>query len=167
MTGVLGLDLSLAASGVALPNGHLKTVRPYFGPDHPGRRFDELDGHFEQIVRYLNPSVAVVEGIGLHGYPLSLVGMGGIHAIVLRRLFRASVQVFVAAPTQVKLWATGKGNASKDEMIAAAQVAGAEPADDNQADAWWLRDMGVAALERRIVVDHQAAVLTKLDWRLP
>ena len=166
MIGVLGLDLSVTASGVALPNGRLKTVKPYFGPEHPGRRWDELDGHFEQIVRYLHPRIAVVEGIGLHGYPLSLVAMGGIHAIVLRRLFRASVEVFVAAPTQLKQWATGKGTATKEEMVAAAVAAGADPEDDNQADAFFLRQMGLAAVERGVLADHQAAVLDRLDWRL-
>ncbi len=35
----------------------------------------------------------------------------------------------------IKKHATGKGNASKDEMIAAAKVRGHSPADDNEADA--------------------------------
>ncbi len=35
----------------------------------------------------------------------------------------------------IKKHATGKGNASKEDMIAAAQARGAAPADDNEADA--------------------------------
>ena len=35
----------------------------------------------------------------------------------------------------IKKHATGKGNASKDEMIAAARQLGHSPADDNEADA--------------------------------
>ena len=35
----------------------------------------------------------------------------------------------------IKKYATGKGNASKDEMVAAMQARGHVPADDNEADA--------------------------------
>lgn len=37
---------------------------------------------------------------------------------------------------EIKIAATGKGNASKAAMIRAAEAEGCEPADDNQADAW-------------------------------
>lgn len=40
----------------------------------------------------------------------------------------------------IKKHATGKGNASKDEMIAAAKARGHLPADDNEADALALLD---------------------------
>jgi Holliday junction resolvasome RuvABC endonuclease subunit len=35
----------------------------------------------------------------------------------------------------IKKFATGRGNASKEEMIAAAKSRGFEPVDDNEADA--------------------------------
>jgi Holliday junction resolvasome RuvABC endonuclease subunit len=35
----------------------------------------------------------------------------------------------------IKRYATGKGNASKNEVIAAMRARGFEPADDNEADA--------------------------------
>lgn len=35
----------------------------------------------------------------------------------------------------IKKYATGKGNASKDEMVASARARGYTPADDNEADA--------------------------------
>jgi Holliday junction resolvasome RuvABC endonuclease subunit len=38
----------------------------------------------------------------------------------------------------IKKHATGKGNASKEEMIAAARAKGFNPTDDNQADALML-----------------------------
>ena len=47
----------------------------------------------------------------------------------------------------IKRFATGKGNANKDAMIAAARARGFSPADDNEADAiailfWALETMG-------------------------
>lgn len=44
----------------------------------------------------------------------------------------------------IKKHATGKGNASKAEMIAAAQARGFTPADDNHADALALLDWAMA-----------------------
>lgn len=40
----------------------------------------------------------------------------------------------------IKRHATGKGNAKKDAMIAAANTVGCRTDDDNEADAWWILD---------------------------
>ncbi len=47
----------------------------------------------------------------------------------------------------IKKHATGKGNASKDEMIAAMKALGHSPADDNEADALALLHFAVAQQE--------------------
>lgn len=44
----------------------------------------------------------------------------------------------------IKKHATGKGNASKDAMIAAARERGLDPQDDNEADALALLDFAMA-----------------------
>lgn len=43
----------------------------------------------------------------------------------------------------IKKYATGKGNAKKDVMIAMAKARGWDPDDDNEADALWLLDWAV------------------------
>lgn len=45
------------------------------------------------------------------------------------------------SPTEIKKHATGKGNANKDAMIAAAGARGWSVVDDNEADARWLLDL--------------------------
>lgn len=45
------------------------------------------------------------------------------------------------SPSEIKKHATGKGNASKEMMIAAAQKKWLQIEDDNQADALWLLDL--------------------------
>lgn len=45
------------------------------------------------------------------------------------------------SPAEVKKHATGKGNAKKDAMIAAARSKGWSPEDDNHADALWILDL--------------------------
>ena len=50
------------------------------------------------------------------------------------------------APATLKRFATGKGNATKDATLAAAiRRFGFEGDDNNAADAWLLRAMGLAA----------------------
>jgi Holliday junction resolvasome RuvABC endonuclease subunit len=44
----------------------------------------------------------------------------------------------------IKKAATGKGNASKADMIAAAKRAGCFTEDDNEADAFWIAKWAVA-----------------------
>ena len=65
-------------------------------------------------------------------------------------------------PSSVKLFATGKGNANKDRMIAAAIEAGARGnVNDDEADAFHLRRMGLAAhgLLERDLTDYEARAL--------
>lgn len=47
----------------------------------------------------------------------------------------------------IKKHATGKGNAGKDAMIAAAQAQGFDPADDNEADALAILQWAIATQE--------------------
>jgi Holliday junction resolvasome RuvABC endonuclease subunit len=48
--------------------------------------------------------------------------------------------------TEIKKFATGKGNATKEEMIKAAQKKGYNPQDDNEADAIHLYDLAIQKL---------------------
>ena len=48
--------------------------------------------------------------------------------------------------TEIKKFATGKGNATKEEMIKAAQKKGYNPQDDNEADAIHLYDLAINKL---------------------
>ena len=55
--------------------------------------------------------------------------------------------VTVTAAT-LKKFATGRGNATKPDMrMALYQRAGIDLRDDNQVDAWWLRQLGLHLLE--------------------
>lgn len=54
---------------------------------------------------------------------------------------REGVQYRGYSPMEIKKHATGKGNAKKGAMIAAARSRGWNPQDDNEADALWLLDL--------------------------
>ena len=56
------------------------------------------------------------------------------------------VEVANYAATEIKKFATGKGNAKKPDMIAAAQALGYTPEDDNEADAIHLYRLAIQEL---------------------
>ena len=76
---------------------------------------------FEEVRRHAGTDAAHVYG----GLMASLTSWGELRGIPYEG---------VAVGT-IKRHATGKGNANKDAMIAAAQARGFSPADDNEADA--------------------------------
>lgn len=78
---------------------------------------------------------------GIQG--LTMAKLGEAAGVVKLRLFRMGVPFVLVAPKALKKFATGNGNASKDEMVAACKAAGGVPANDDEADAFWLRRYGL------------------------
>jgi hypothetical protein len=162
---VLGLDLSMTATGICLPDGHARTVTT----DAKGG-----DGRLAVIRN------AVVGAAGLNGVDLAVVeeappGLKGpaikaihmVHGAVRTALLDLGVPYAVVNPSTLKVYATGKKGADKMAMgMAAYKRAGREFADDNQCDAWWLLAMGMDHLGLPVVTLPQAqrASLDSVAW---
>lgn len=58
--------------------------------------------------------------------------------VILLVCAEQAVPVLMAKPTELKKFATGKGNAKKEDMVRAAKMAGERIIDDNIADAYWV-----------------------------
>jgi Holliday junction resolvasome RuvABC endonuclease subunit len=83
---------------------------------------DSIDAvYFEEVRRHLGVDAA-------HAY-------GGFMAHLTAWCEHHQIPYQGVPVGTIKKHATGKGNASKDEMIAAAKVRGHSPTDDNEADA--------------------------------
>lgn len=68
----------------------------------------------------------------------------GLWWLIVARLHTLDIPVVEVAPTSLKKFATGKGNATKPDMrMALFQRAGIDERDDNRVDAWWLRQVGL------------------------
>lgn len=120
---IVGLDLSLTSSGVARWNGSTYTtelVKPR------GRVADEK-GHVrlawvlaELRERTQDATLAVVEGPS-YGSPAMQRGQherGGLWWMVTHQLWLWQIPIAVASPESVKKYATGKGGAGKDLVLA-------------------------------------------------
>lgn len=169
---IVGVDLALTKTGVAHPDGGLETIRP--GGTGYGR-------HWTVASRLL----AIAEGVDLvvledyapHGRGIdALIAVAEVGGVVRTMLHRRGVPTALVRPSSLKLYATGKGNATKAEVLAAARadvgVGRGDPFrfpdNDDEADAYWLRRM---ALDRyaggrrlRELPPHRFKAVTAVQW---
>ena len=127
---VIGLDLSLTGTGVAaiaVDTAALSTAVHASPPPatenltgHVVRHRLLADGIVAQVVA-ADPILVVVEGLqfSVKMRDSSLTRRGFLWWAVIEGLCSAGVPVMEVTPQQIKQFATGKGNASKSEMVAA------------------------------------------------
>lgn len=168
---VVGLDLSLTATGVAWLDGSTEVI----GSKKKGMaRLQELRDRIVDGYLLDGPdsdpdgTLVVVEGYAMGmGRNAQNHAAGELGGVIRLALYEAGYLVVDVPPATLKKFATGKGNANKSEMLAAAiRRLGYEGANDNEADALWLRTMGRVALglvEASLPAVNLTA-LTKIDW---
>lgn len=163
---VIGLDLSLTATGVAFVGGETETIRTR--PKDGDARLVEIADRIEATIRTEHPTLAVLEDLPKHAMAAGITGM--VHGAVRAVLIRESVPYALLAPATLKAFATGRGAGDKTPMaMAAYKRAGVEFADDNQCDAWWLRAAGLnwLGVPEFELPQVQRDRLLKARWPLP
>ncbi|MFJ5151435.1 Holliday junction endonuclease [Streptomyces sp. NPDC088353] len=147
---VLGLDLSMTATGICLPDGTTRTIKT--NSKNGDRRLQTI---VNEVGLALGEStddcgdacdLVVMEEAppGLKGPAIKAIHM--VHGAVRLRLLDFDTPYVVINPTTLKAYATGSTSADKTAMaMAAYKRSGREFADDNQCDAWWLRAAGLDA----------------------
>jgi crossover junction endodeoxyribonuclease RuvC len=144
---IAGLDLALGKSGVATPDGALRTVTPARGLEGYARHWDVAKALLELLAGDGDrPDVVVLEGYapGSRGI-LSTIRSAELGGIVRASLYRNGFVFAEVRPNTLKRWATGNGNATKERMVERAVELGARlssPKADDEADAFLLRAMG-------------------------
>ncbi len=171
MTRVVGIDPSLTATGIADADGGLHTITSK--PDD-GTVADRAR-RIATITAQLRPHrLADAHLVVIEGPAFSRQGQAGVHLRaglwwrIVGLLHSAGVPVAEVSPTALKRYATGKGNATKTAMALALQArAGIANEDDNQVDAYFLRQMGLAHLGDPDAVplpQTHLAALDKVVW---
>lgn len=143
---VIGLDPSLSATGVATAEGQ-ETI-----PTKPAKtlptRVARLEGIVAEVaLRAPATSLVVIEA---PAYARANAGThvgAGLWWLLACSLLARGCEVVQVAPSTLKKLATGKGTASKADMrVALLKRTGLDLPDDNQVDAWWLRQAGLHLL---------------------
>lgn len=162
MNAVIGGDLSLKRTGICLPNGqtfHIATGEKVRG-DY---RLHDLGRAWRHYLRANPCDLAVLEHPVRFQSADAAIAVGMAHGVCREILAELRIPVALINPSTLKMFACGKGSADKAEMIAAAnrhrEARRAWPGapeirpivDDNEADAWWLRAMGLWHLGERVV----------------
>lgn len=163
MPRVMGLDLSMTATGAADVSGVTRTIKTGLKGD--GRLLGiriAIAGLLDSAGRV---DLVVIEDLPTHAKSAGVTGM--VHGAVRSLLLERDVSYALLSPATLKAFATGRGNADKTGMtLALYKRAGLELADDNQVDAWWLRAAGLQHLGAPAVPMPAAQIgrLAKAKW---
>lgn len=183
---IAGLDLALAKTGLALPNGTFSTITP---PRHLGRGYDRHWYIGERLLTLIEEDggvdLVVIEDYAPHGPGINaLIAVAEVGGVVRACFTRHRIAFTLVRPSALKLYATGVGNAKKavvfdaarvtaEADIAAARDSGvtrpayidAVPANYDEADAYWCRRMALDHYAGRYPADERRAhSLATVDW---
>lgn len=163
---VVGVDLSLRSTGIAGSTGWADRLVP------PAGARDLL--RLRWLVDEVRLNVTAATLVVLEGPAHSRAAQAGHHELaglwwmVRDRLARMDIPVAVVSPSARAKYATGRGNAGKDEVLAAVirRYPDVEITGNDQADAYTLAAMGADWLGHppAYVPAIQRAVLDKVDW---
>lgn len=162
---VMGLDVS-TKTGVAV-------VREQTGnPEvmHTGvlrskrlgiERADDIGGQVVGLINSYHPRLVVIEGYGFANEH-SLATLVEIGTVVRYLVYHLGRPMLVVPPATLKIFATGKGNARKDQIaLHLFKTYGFEADTDDEADAFALAVLGLAhagKLRRELPKTHLRAV---------
>lgn len=163
MIRILAIDPSLTGNGICYPTGH--TMR-WGSKDSGTERLSDLRAYFTLLVNNEKPDLVVIEdySYGSANKAHQLGEWGGVLRLLLHDL---DIPVAFVAPTALKSWATGKGNAKKEMVVSEiTHRAGKCFGNSDEADAWALWAMALQAYGHPVLAmpaDRQKA-LAKIHW---
>jgi crossover junction endodeoxyribonuclease RuvC len=166
---VLGVDLSLSSTGLAI-GGAATRFRTSPRDGAPAERRARIAAHVANTATGLTDwhqagdvDLVVIEGLNMHSVG-DTAALAMLHGVVLDRLADVGIQPAMVAPSLLKKWACGRGNANKDAMVAAARdQLGYTGRSDDEADARWLEHVGLALLGQPVTAER-AALLAGVQW---
>ena len=141
MSVVAGIDPSMTGTGIATPDW----MRTVGGLSKVGDKRLEIIFDAMLDVVALNPVLVMIEDLPKHAQAAGITGMS--QGAVRLALVMSGIRYVTVTPAGLKMFATGSGVATKPDMrMEIFKRTGIDIRDDNQADAWWLRQLGLQHL---------------------
>lgn len=167
MSRIIGLDLSLTGTGIAVAEGGgIERVETIKSPASKIKGHERLKRIVDGVTALaFDCDLAVVEGPSFGSQGNALHQLGGLWWMVTHRLWTVGVPYAIATPSQVKKYLTGKG-AGIDKVAMALEFGkrfpGIEANNDNEIDAVVLAAIG-KRLRGEPIDSVPAAHLTVMD----
>lgn len=150
---VLGIDPSLTSTGVAYRD-RVGKVKAYALGKPSLRGMERIAFLRDSVHTYLTrntPSLVVFEGyaLGFRGKSNTIFDIGELGGTLKLLILESGIDILLTPPTSLKLFATGKGNADKnDVMLALQKRMGVQFSTSDQYDATGLLVMGEAYMDK-------------------
>jgi Holliday junction resolvasome RuvABC endonuclease subunit len=140
---IIGIDPSLTATGIATPH---ETYTIPTDAKTEGRMHVIYEAARVAATPRGGCDYAVIEDLPTHAHGAGLTGMA--QGVIRLALWHADVPFATATAATLKKFATGSGTASKADMrMALYKRTGLDLKDDNEVDAYWLRQIGLHLLD--------------------
>lgn len=162
---ILAIDPSLTGTGICHFDGSTETLHI------KSRGCERLRVLRDEIVsRTLAADLVVIEGYSYGSKGAAVINIGELGGVIRLAIFERRIPLVDIPPACLKRYATGRGNASKDDVLQAGVMrSGRIFADNNCCDAFWLHQMALAHHdpENPLLVKMPAvnmAALVKVAW---
>lgn len=163
MTRVLGLDASLVRTGVAMPDGSTDVWRPR--KLRGAERLDWIAARLTAALDATQPHLVSLEGYAYGARGRAVYNIGELGGIIRWILWTRQVPLIEVPPAVLKKFATGRGNAPKEDVVVAAAKVGTVVRYDDEADAWFLRAIGRQLMDDPVVdLRMQDDLPTSVTW---
>lgn len=143
MRNVIGLDLSLTSTGVAVGDRQFAITSKLSGVE----RLNEISRAIAELFVDMPEPAVVMEGYSFGSRNSQSHSIGELGGVVKLTLWGMGVPFVIVPPTSRAKFATGRGNASKSEVVSAVSartgIVWEGKGADDKCDAWLLQEIGL------------------------
>ena len=163
---ILALDLSLTSTGYC-HDGETGVITP---KTIGAERLCDIQRKVASLALNFSINTVVMEGYSFASRHSQAHSIGELGGVIRLLLFEMEIPYVVIPPTCRAKFATGKGNASKNEVISSISaktgIIWSNPGGDDKCDAWILEEMALAFMEkpRFSWPATNMSALDKVDW---
>jgi Holliday junction resolvasome RuvABC endonuclease subunit len=163
---LMGLDLSLTSTGYSVDRETGIIATKAKGSE----RLSIVSNSVLELVADNSVDVVIIEGYSFASRNSQAHSIGELGGCVRMRLWEFNVPFIDVPPTCRAKFATGKGNAGKNEVIsvisAKTNIAWTGPGADDRCDAWILEQMGLEFLGKSHYdwTETQRSALKSIEW---
>jgi Holliday junction resolvasome RuvABC endonuclease subunit len=163
---IMGLDLSLTSTGISIDGETFVIASKERGP----ARLIEISKTVVSLALTKRVELVVIEGYSFASRNSQAHSIGELGGVVRAQLYANDVPYIEVPPTCRAKFATGRGNASKNDVISAISaktgIIWSGSGSDDKCDAWILEEMALVHYGMGKYEWPSASIssLEKIDW---